>query len=137
LLPDEATLKQVESLGKIQCTTKEAAAVLGVTEKTFIEFLQRSEKARETFEFGKENGKASLRRAQLKLAMEGNPTMLIWLGKNLLGQKDMTQRVEIGKPGEFAELEDLSDADLADIARGSGGRAATPADGAARPSSVH
>ena len=29
-----------------------------------------------------------LRRAQLRLAMEGNVTMLIWLGKQYLGQTD-------------------------------------------------
>ena len=33
------------------------------------------------------DGKKSLRRYQFELA-EKNPTMAIWLGKNLLGQKD-------------------------------------------------
>ena len=33
-------------------------------------------------------GKASLRRRQYKLAEEGNPTMLIWLGKQWLGQSE-------------------------------------------------
>ena len=37
---------------------------------------------------GKESCRGSLRRRQYELAMAGNPTMLIWLGKNLLGQKD-------------------------------------------------
>lgn len=32
--------------------------------------------------------KQSLRRAQITTAKQGNPTMLIWLGKNLLGQTD-------------------------------------------------
>ena len=32
--------------------------------------------------------KESLRRQQYKMAMEGNVTMLIWLGKQLLGQKE-------------------------------------------------
>lgn len=42
---------------------------------------------------GKETGKASLRGKQFAVAMTGNPTMLIWLGKNMLGQKD---QVEVG-----------------------------------------
>lgn len=88
LQPDDETLKKLENLGKIQCTTKEAAAVLDVSEPTFIEFIKRYEKARDVFEKGKENGKASLRRMQLKAAENGNVTMLIWLGKQLLGQKD-------------------------------------------------
>ena len=33
-------------------------------------------------------GKASLRRAQWKAAQDGNPTMLVWLGKQMLGQRD-------------------------------------------------
>lgn len=37
---------------------------------------------------GRETLKQSLRRKQLDVAMQGNPTMLIFLGKNLLGQSD-------------------------------------------------
>ena len=32
--------------------------------------------------------KIELRKKQWKVAMEGNVQMLIWLGKNILGQKD-------------------------------------------------
>jgi hypothetical protein len=32
--------------------------------------------------------KIRLRRAQLRLAIDGNVTMLIWLGKQYLGQSD-------------------------------------------------
>lgn len=37
---------------------------------------------------GRETLKQSLRRKQLDVALSGNPTMLIFLGKNLLGQSD-------------------------------------------------
>ena len=37
---------------------------------------------------GREDVKIALRRAQLTTALEGNATMQIWLGKNLLGQSD-------------------------------------------------
>jgi hypothetical protein len=37
---------------------------------------------------GRETLKQSLRRKQISVAMAGNPTMLIFLGKNLLGQSD-------------------------------------------------
>ena len=37
---------------------------------------------------GREDLKISLRRAQLKVALGGNATMLIWLGKNILGQQE-------------------------------------------------
>jgi len=90
---DDATLAMVETLGKIQATNKEAGARLGVTEETFVEFLRREEKAAETFDFAKEVGKASLRSAQFKAALAGNPTMLVWMGKQLLGQKD---KIDVG-----------------------------------------
>jgi len=34
------------------------------------------------------DGRMSIRRWQMAKAKEGNPTMLIWLGKQYLGQKD-------------------------------------------------
>ena len=37
---------------------------------------------------GFESGKASLRRKQYEVAMGGNCTMLVWLGKQYLGQTD-------------------------------------------------
>ncbi|MEW5918527.1 MAG: hypothetical protein AB1762_19145 [Gemmatimonadota bacterium] len=33
-------------------------------------------------------GRVSLRRKQMQLALQGDRTMLVWLGKNLLCQKD-------------------------------------------------
>lgn len=33
-------------------------------------------------------GKISIRRAQMRAAEKGNPTMLVWLGKQYLNQKD-------------------------------------------------
>jgi hypothetical protein len=42
----------------------------------------------EVIKIGREEGKQSLRRAQWKKALEGNPAMLIWLGKFYLGQKE-------------------------------------------------
>lgn len=80
-------VKQIEGLSRIQCTMKEAGAVLGVNEVTFSRFLQAHQKAMDAWQHGKETGKASLRRNQFKMS-EHNPTMAIWLGKQCLGQKD-------------------------------------------------
>jgi len=41
-------------------------------------------------------GRAALAQKQFQVAMTGNPTMLIWLGKQWLGQSD---RHEVGGPG--------------------------------------
>ena len=37
---------------------------------------------------GKSEGKIRLRKKQYEVAMRGNTTMLIWLGKQILGQND-------------------------------------------------
>jgi len=87
LQPDEQTLKTLSGLARIQCTTKEAAAVLEVSEQTFFAFLERYKNAREIWDNGREYGKSSLKRNQFKMS-ETNPTMAIWLGKQYLGQSD-------------------------------------------------
>jgi hypothetical protein len=87
LHPDEKTLATLANLAKIQCTQKEAAGVLGVSEPTFIAFLKLHSKAREAWDNGAETGRASLRRQQFKMS-ETNAAMAIWLGKQYLGQKD-------------------------------------------------
>jgi hypothetical protein len=95
---DAKTLALVRSLGGIQCTTKEAAAVLGVDEDTFNKFRADEPEAQRAWVEGTENGKASLRRNQIKLA-EKNATMAIFLGMQYLGQKDLRQQWAWGGAG--------------------------------------
>ena len=79
LILDETLIRK---LAEIDCTMGEIAACL----KCSIDTLERNYAG--VINQGREEGKCSLRRAQYKKAMEGNPTMLIWLGKHRLGQKD-------------------------------------------------
>lgn len=72
-------------LASLGLTTSEIAAVLEVSSDT----LERN--FAEEMSEGKEKCKASIRRKQFELAMAGNPTMLIWLGKQLLGQKEKSE----------------------------------------------
>lgn len=99
IVDDERTLQTLAGLARIQCTTKEGAAVLGVSEPTFIDFLKRSAKARETWDNNQQSGRASLRRMQFKTAESGNATMQIWLGKQFLGQRDKSETELTGKDG--------------------------------------
>jgi hypothetical protein len=73
---------EVFKLAAIGCKDIEIADWLGIAEDTLrynfaVELLK-----------GRENLKQSLRQAQIRLAISGNATMLIWLGKNILGQSD-------------------------------------------------
>ena len=45
----------------------------------------------QAIENGRANGRQTLRRLQWQAANEGNSTMLVWLGKQLLGQRDKTE----------------------------------------------
>jgi len=46
---------------------------------------------------GKGKGRLSIRRAQMKLLEKGNATMGVWLGKQYLGQRDVTP-IELSGP---------------------------------------
>ena len=47
---------------------------------------------------GRSETKQSLRRAQIALALKGNATMLIWLGKNMLGQQETPIHADDANP---------------------------------------
>ena len=85
----------IEALAKIMCTDEEIAACLDTTPKTLLNANNR-QAYYECYKKGRENGKASLRRTQFKLA-EKSAAMAIFLGKNYLGQTDATdvQKLEI------------------------------------------
>lgn len=81
--------EQVFNVARFGMTMVEAAAVLGMHETTFRRKLQQHEGLSEAWVSGQANMHHQLREAQYKTAVEDrNPTMLIWLGKQYLGQKD-------------------------------------------------
>ncbi len=73
---------EVEKLASFGLTNREIGEVVGASEATIgRRFASETTK-------GRGNLKKSLRRKQVELALGGNATMLIWLGKNYLDQKD-------------------------------------------------
>lgn len=87
----EIDWEQAKRLAGILCTNEEIASVLDVSHETLN--LRCNEDHGTSF--GKwanqyrDTGRASLRRAQYKSAVEQlNPTLLVHLGKNYLGQSD-------------------------------------------------
>jgi hypothetical protein len=78
------------NLLRIQCTGEEIAGAMGISYDTLERACKRDHgiKFAEYSELKRAEGRASLRRAQWKAAQEGNPTMLVWLGKQMLGQRD-------------------------------------------------
>ena len=84
----ELDLTQVEALAQIGCTIDEIATVLGVGPSTVDDRMAKDIDFQVAYKRGREHGKATLRRMQWNSAKGGHVTMMIWLGKQLLGQKD-------------------------------------------------
>ena len=84
----EINLAQVKKLAGLNCTEPEIASVLGVSYPTWKRHKQQNTEIFEAVDQGKLNGNVSLRKKQWDEGMDGNTTMLIWLGKNRLGQSD-------------------------------------------------
>ena len=80
-------LVELEKLCVLQCTDEELAAWFNVTTRT-IERRRKKKSFAEVMARGKAKGRISVRRMQMKLLENGNATMGVWLGKNILGQVD-------------------------------------------------
>lgn len=78
----------VRELAAIGCTHVEIAKVLGCSANAIEQLNNESPFFAMALEQGEGELKSSLRRKQIAVAMEGNPSMLIWLGKQYLGQVD-------------------------------------------------
>lgn len=82
-------LETVRNAASIGCTVPEIAAVLGLSKSTMNKYMALDPDIQEAIDFGREHGYSTLRRAQWNGAVQDrNPTMLIWLGKQMLGQRD-------------------------------------------------
>ena len=97
-------LKDIRGLGALQCTHKEAAAFLDIRVSTWHQLLIKNPSVRKAFDQGKELGKRSLRRKQFSLAGV-NAQMAIWLGRQILNQKEVVTNELTGAEGGPIELD--------------------------------
>jgi hypothetical protein len=80
---------QVVALAKLGCTDTEIGLVVDMGEESVKRHL------RAELDEGRGHLRASLRKAQVETAIKDkNPTMLIWLGKCYLGQKEPKKELE-------------------------------------------
>lgn len=93
-------------------TVDDAAKILGVSKDT----LERRFSAE--IELGRAEMRSSLRKKQYEMAIAGNVGMLVWLGKNLLGQAEKVEHTgRDGGPIQTLDLSRLSDRELEDLER--------------------
>lgn len=89
-VPIEINWEEFDKLCALQCTLREFASWFDCSEDTIENKVKEkwSIKFSEYFEQKRGKGKIALRRKQYDVAMGGNVSMLIWLGKQYLGQSD-------------------------------------------------
>lgn len=81
-------------MAEIGATQEEAAHVLGVGIATLKRYLANDAQVREVWDKGMAEAKTSVRRWQMEAARKGNPAILIWLGKQMLGQRDTPESTD-------------------------------------------
>ena len=98
--------KLVQDLAVLGCKTSEIALVVGCSPDT-LDGRFSAELTK-----GRENLRISLRRWQLESAKKGNVAMLIWLGKQMLGQSEKVEQTS------SVTVKNLTPAQVTDILKG-------------------
>jgi hypothetical protein len=82
--------EQFDKLCGLQCTQVEIASWFDCSVDTIERAVKREKKTSfaDYYDLKRGKGRISLRRRQWEVAMQGNVSMLIWLGKQYLGQSD-------------------------------------------------
>ena len=75
---------EAEDLASIGCSMEVIATILDIDSET----LSRNPKYAKSIKKGRSNMIKSLLHKQVEVALSGNTTMLVWLGKQYLGQSD-------------------------------------------------
>lgn len=78
---------EIRELASEANTLEDISDLLGVSRKV----IENHPEYKRAYELGQSDMRASLRHWQFQAAKSGNVTMLIWLGKIYLGQKEETQ----------------------------------------------
>jgi hypothetical protein len=87
----EISAVEVQALAGIGCTEEEISRVKGIS----VDTLHRN--YAEAYQKGFATMQMSLRRRQMRAALAGSNVMMIWLGKQYLGQRDRNELM--GKDG--------------------------------------
>jgi hypothetical protein len=101
---------ELEKLMRLYPSEQEAADWFDVTIKTLMRFIRK--------EFGSSfvqlreksftRTKVAIKRSQLEKAMKGDNTMLIWVGKQYLGQRDKNSHEHSGPDGNPIETKNTT-----------------------------
>ncbi|MDD5391106.1 MAG: hypothetical protein PHD37_17345 [Gallionellaceae bacterium] len=110
-------IRTLDKLCEMQCTIIEIAGFFNVSVDTIERRVKEASGIRfaDYFEEKRGAGRASLRRRQFQLAMKGNGTMLVWLGKQYLGQTDKQEVKQEGSLNVYTMTSDERKARIAQL----------------------
>ena len=97
----ELSGEQVRKLAALHCSVDEIADILGCGRDT----IYRHHK--EELDKGRAEGRMRLRTMQFKSAQHGSAAMLIWLGKQILNQKDQQEIAVVDEEEKRLSEEDV------------------------------
>ena len=100
----------IRALSELQATEEEASASLRLSVKTFREMIRIDARAKAAWEDGRQLGRVSIRRKQFALA-DRHPQMAIFLGKQYLGQNEISVIEHSGRDGGPIKTLDLTKLD--------------------------
>lgn len=86
-------LEVVEKLGTLHCTMEDMAGFLGADHKTVEGRMRDNPDFAAAYKRGLGKGQVSLRRRQFEAMENGSVAMMIWLGKQWLGQTEKIESV--------------------------------------------
>lgn len=101
----EFDLEDLKKLAQVGCSNQTMASLLGVSKATLQRRIADTPEVAQTIEDGRSSMERNLRVAQLRSAVGGNATMQIWLGKQLLGQRDIRAIELTGTDGGPMEMQ--------------------------------
>lgn len=93
---DVQVMRRAASIG---CNVDEIAALLGIGRSAFYLRLEEDPELQAAIDEAREQGRSTLRRLQWQKANAGSDTMLIWLGKQMLHQRDKLVHAGEGPDG--------------------------------------
>jgi hypothetical protein len=94
-------LAMIERLYSNMSTDQDVADICDVARKTVERHLKNDPEFRRAKTQGMAKARVSLRSEQFKLAKNGNLGMLVWLGKQYLGQKEKQEVDNISSDGSM------------------------------------
>jgi hypothetical protein len=124
----EFNLENLENLCKLCPTYEEIATFFGCHKTTIINRMNAEPEFKAAMQAGYNGAKMALRRWQMQAAENGNTAMLIFLGKNILGQQDSYNHVIQETLKQVESIHNMSDYELKQYIESGAKRLSSPSD---------